>query len=72
MREVATSEAALLAVVNQKEVLELACGTGLWTRHLAKASARTLALDASPEVIALNRERVQSPNVEYRVADIFA
>lgn len=72
LREVAIIEAALLPVVNQKEVLELACGTGLWTQHLAQASARTVALDASPEVIALNRERVRSPNVEHRVADIFA
>ena len=72
LREVATVEAALLPVVNQKEVLELACGTGLWTRHLAEVSARTVALDASPEVIALNKERVRSPNVEHRVADIFS
>ncbi|HKC66186.1 MAG TPA: class I SAM-dependent methyltransferase [Pyrinomonadaceae bacterium] len=71
-REVATIESALLPVVNQKEVLELACGTGLWTRHLAKASTKIVALDASPEVIALNRQRVRATNVEYRVADIFA
>jgi SAM-dependent methyltransferase len=39
-------------------VLELACGTGLWTRYLAAADRRVVALDASPEVIAINRSRV--------------
>jgi demethylmenaquinone methyltransferase/2-methoxy-6-polyprenyl-1,4-benzoquinol methylase len=29
------------------------------------------ALDASPEVIALNRERVQADNVRYELADLF-
>jgi SAM-dependent methyltransferase len=31
-----------------------------------------MAVDSSPEVIAINRERVRSDNVEYRVADIFS
>ena len=29
------------------------------------------AVDASPEVIAINRERVRRDNVEYVVADLF-
>ena len=53
------------------EVLELACGTGLWTRHLAQWHSRVVAIDASPEVIAINRQRVQSDLVDYVVADVF-
>ncbi len=53
-------------------MLELACGTGLWTQRLAANSRRIVAVDASPEVIALNRQRVNSAKVEYHVADIFA
>lgn len=53
-------------------MLELACGTGLWTQRLAKSSRSVVALDASPEAIAINRQRVASPQVEYQVADIFA
>jgi 2-polyprenyl-3-methyl-5-hydroxy-6-metoxy-1,4-benzoquinol methylase len=53
-------------------VLELACGTGLWTRCLAEDNVRIVAVDASPEVIAINRERVGSANVEYQIADIFS
>jgi demethylmenaquinone methyltransferase/2-methoxy-6-polyprenyl-1,4-benzoquinol methylase len=52
-------------------VLELACGTGLFTRHLAPRAGRVTAVDASPEVIAINRGRVNAPNVRYVEADLF-
>jgi len=71
-REVEEIETALRSAVRGAEVLELACGTGLWTRHLAENNSRILAVDASPEVIAINRERVGSANVEYQIADIFS
>jgi demethylmenaquinone methyltransferase/2-methoxy-6-polyprenyl-1,4-benzoquinol methylase len=69
--EVATVEAALKQSVPPGDVLELACGTGLWTRHLVKQHARIVAIDASPEAIAINRERLQSDVVEYIVDDLF-
>src|SRR6476661_8044838 len=53
-------------------VLELACGTGLFTRHLAPHVAAVTAVDASPEVISINRGRVALPNVRYVQADLFA
>ena len=52
--------------------LELACGTGLFSRHLAPKVGRLTAVDASPEVIAINRGRVDARNVEYVQADLFA
>jgi demethylmenaquinone methyltransferase/2-methoxy-6-polyprenyl-1,4-benzoquinol methylase len=52
--------------------LELACGTGLFTRRLAPKVGRLTAVDASPEVIAINRGRVEARNVEYVQADMFA
>lgn len=70
-REVAVVEAALRADVRDGDVLELACGTGLWTRHLAATNNRVVAVDASPEVLAINRDRVRSGNVEYVDADLF-
>ena len=69
--EVAEVEAALERFGPAGDVLELACGTGLWTRHLARTAARLTAVDASPEVIALNRARVGEAPVEYVQADIF-
>ena len=54
------------------EVLELACGTGIWTRELLNISQHITALDASQEVLELNREKVQSEKVEYQQQDLFA
>ena len=54
------------------EVLELACGTGIWTRELLNISQHITALDASQEVLKLNREKVQSEKVEYQQQDLFA
>ena len=51
--------------------LELACGTGLWTQHLTPFATHITAVDASPEVIALNQQRINSTSVNYVVADIF-
>jgi SAM-dependent methyltransferase len=72
--EVSTVEAALdawLTTLRPRTLLELACGTGLFTRRLAPRVARVTAVDASPEVLALNRERVAAANVEYIRADLF-
>jgi SAM-dependent methyltransferase len=55
-----------------RSVLELACGTGLFTRLLAPVVERLTAVDASPEVLTINRQRVASRNVEYVEADLFA
>ena len=71
-QELAIVEIALRGEVRDADVLELACGTGLWTRHLAETNARVVAVDASPEVLAINRARVRSANVEYVEADIFS
>ena len=64
--------ADVLARTRPASVLELACGTGLFTRHLAPRVAAVTAVDASPEVIAINRARVGSANVSYIEADLFA
>ena len=64
--------AAWLAARRAAHVLELACGTGLFTRLIAPRVERLTAVDASPEVIAINRARVGAGNVDYHEADIFA
>jgi demethylmenaquinone methyltransferase/2-methoxy-6-polyprenyl-1,4-benzoquinol methylase len=53
------------------DILELACGTGIWTQFLLRYSDRITAVDASPEVIAVNKERTKSPKVRYIEADLF-
>jgi SAM-dependent methyltransferase len=64
--------ADMLATTRPSSVLELACGTGLFTRHLAPRVAALTAVDASPEVIAINRRRVAAGNVRYVEANLFA
>jgi demethylmenaquinone methyltransferase/2-methoxy-6-polyprenyl-1,4-benzoquinol methylase len=53
-------------------VLEIACGTGLWTEALATAANTVTAIDAAPEVVEIARERVPSANVRFEVADVFS
>lgn len=57
------------------DVLELACGTGLWTRSLAGTATVTsvTAVDGAPEMLALARDRVgpEAP-VRFVEADLFS
>lgn len=55
-----------------REVLEVACGTGYWTRCLAQSARRVLATDLCPETIALARAKEPGPApVAFRIADAF-
>jgi SAM-dependent methyltransferase len=67
MREV---EQALDAFGPAGDVLELAAGTGWWTRHLVRHARQVTAVDASAEVLELNRRRA-GPRVTYLQADLF-
>jgi demethylmenaquinone methyltransferase/2-methoxy-6-polyprenyl-1,4-benzoquinol methylase len=54
------------------KVLEIACGTGLWTEEIAELADTVTAIDAAPEVIDIARARVKSANVTFEVADVFS
>src|SRR3954447_8676285 len=71
----AAVETALCSLLDRRRpqrALELACGTGIFTRWLAPRVGHLLALDASPEVQAINAARVGAANVDYEIADLFA
>ena len=70
--EVADVQDALERFQPAGRVLELACGTGLWTRRLVAHADTVTAVDASPEAIELARARVDDPKVSYVQADLFA
>ena len=53
-------------------VLEIACGTGLWTSALAGAASTVTAIDAAPEAVDIARGRVKAANVRFEVADVFS
>ncbi|MBA3317873.1 MAG: methyltransferase domain-containing protein [Gemmatimonadales bacterium] len=60
------------ALVGQR-ILEVACGTGYWTAELASAAGGIVATDASPEVLALARQKQYPPDrVRFELADAYA
>ncbi|HET9015304.1 MAG TPA: class I SAM-dependent methyltransferase [Thermomicrobiaceae bacterium] len=70
--EAAAVRAALHAIGHAADALELAGGTGIWTAELARLADRVTVVDASTEMIAINRARVASDRVSYVAADLFA
>ena len=54
------------------DVLELASGTGIWTERLVRTATTITAVDASPEMIEINRAKVASDRVVYLLADLFS
>ncbi len=69
--ETARLEAAVDDLEVCGTVLELASGTGLFTRHLAPRAECLIAIDAAASVVAINRARVPAPNVDHVQADLF-
>ena len=65
--DVAELEERLRGFAAGGDVLELAAGTGIWTRRLVPTADRVVAVDANAETLALN-----TPAAELVVADIFS
>jgi len=70
-RQVAVVDNALTSFGAYGSVLELAGGTGWWTERLARTAEHLTVVDSSPEVLALNRERVGRSDVDYVVKDLY-
>lgn len=71
LADAAEVQAALRQAGPNGKVLELACGTGLWTQQLLPFSDELTAVDASPEMLDLCRKRVGPDKVEFIQADLF-
>ena len=52
-------------------MLELACGTGVWTELLLRYATSVTAVDASPEMLAIASARVSDERVRFIQADLF-
>ena len=53
-------------------ILEIACGTGIWTERLLPFAREITALDASPEMLQINAARVRSERVRHIQANVFS
>lgn len=59
-------------VLAGRSVLEVACGTGYWTRFFAPYCTHVVAVDFALETIQIARSRVPPGKVEFVVADAYS
>jgi 2-polyprenyl-3-methyl-5-hydroxy-6-metoxy-1,4-benzoquinol methylase len=53
-------------------VLEVGCGTGHFTRELARSGADIIAIDVSPELLRIANATNSAPNVQYQIQNAYA
>ena len=53
-------------------ILEVGCGTGTFTRELARSGAEIVAIDVSPELLEIARANCSAPNVQYQIQNAYA
>lgn len=70
-REVDEVRAALRGLQLRGDILELAPGTGIWTEQFVQGTETLTAVDASAEMIAINKAKVADERVRYVQADLF-
>jgi SAM-dependent methyltransferase len=63
---------AIPAFFAGRHVLEIACGTGYWTRRIAPSAESIVAVDAAPSTLAFARaHQPDDENVQFIVGDAF-
>jgi SAM-dependent methyltransferase len=71
--ELAMLKEQVCNVLRNHRVLEIACGTGYWTRELANCAASVLATDINPEMIEIAKMKdLPAQKVRFALADAFA
>ncbi len=62
----------LQSAFRNKDVFEIACGTGYWTEKISRTAKNILATDINDTVIEVAKSKNYSPaKVEFQIADIF-
>ena len=66
------AEMLLHKIFANREVIEIACGTGFWTERIAKAARSILATDINDTVIEIAQSKAYPPlKVSFRIADLY-
>jgi demethylmenaquinone methyltransferase/2-methoxy-6-polyprenyl-1,4-benzoquinol methylase len=68
----ATAAGIIQKLFPDKSVLEIACGTGYWTRQIAHAASSVFAIDINESVVTLAKQKNHSDHVSFAVADMFS
>jgi SAM-dependent methyltransferase len=69
--EAASVQSAVGAFRPTGRVLELACGTGIWSEQLLPSASHLTLLDGSPEMLSIATARLHAPEVHTIEADLF-
>jgi SAM-dependent methyltransferase len=69
--DAAAVAAALDQFAPRGRILELACGTGIWSERLLGYSSDLTLVDGAPEMLARNAARLGAQSVRYIQADLF-
>jgi SAM-dependent methyltransferase len=71
-RDLAELHVAIPGYFAGRRVLEVACGTGYWTRRIAPVARALTGVDLAPETLAIARERLgPASNATLVVADAY-
>ena len=70
-KEIDDEVARVRQLVTGKSVLELACGTGYWTKVMSETAQSITASDLSEEMLAVAKTKPLVCPVEFVAADMF-
>jgi ubiquinone/menaquinone biosynthesis C-methylase UbiE len=56
---------------SDNKILEICCGTGLFTKEIQHKRNLITAMDISPDLIQLAKKRISNPNVEFVVGNAY-
>jgi ubiquinone/menaquinone biosynthesis C-methylase UbiE len=58
-------------ISSSDNVLEIGCGTGYFTKEIAKTRARVTAIDISPELLQIAKEEIPDTNVSFVIENAY-
>jgi ubiquinone/menaquinone biosynthesis C-methylase UbiE len=56
---------------NNNYILEVGCGTGLFTQQISKTKNKFLAIDISPDLLKIARRNIDDKNVSFKIGNAY-